>query len=255
MGIFDDIKNTFKNISNYWDSIDTTLQYSENSLLWNPEYHKMKPVPPNALMFGLSIIDWDNSFKKRIGSYNTKDLHIPFQYIEQIPDWVKGANWNEISDIIGRFAPQDIYANSTPQDLELKLYYYAEADRNSEDIGTHWTLENIEKYTKRLQSLVYPMYDGNFSPPPKLKLNIGSIYRDIPVFVKNVSIAWKTPYKIATLQSMLREITLSCRISYPSWQAVSGPKIFVGSANNSVFAYQELDKKYKSSALKLYYKR
>jgi len=255
MGIFDDVKKTFRNISNYWDSLDADLRYSENNLLWSEEYHKMKSVPPNALLFGLSIIDWDKSFSKRIRSYKAKDLHIPFQYIEQIPDWVKGAEWNSISDVIGRFAPQDVYSNSGPIDFDIKLHYYAEANKNTDEYATHWTLENIETYTKRLQSLVYPMYDGLYSPPPKLKLNIGSIYRDIPVIIKNVSIAWKSPYQISTLQSILREITLSCRVAYPSWQAISCPKVYMGKSDNAVFAYQQLDKKYNSTSMSRIYKR
>ena len=213
-------------------------------------------MPTNAFMFGLVILDWDGSFQKRLRKYSSvADLKIPFQYIEEIPPWQKAANWTEVGDIIGRFEPMNVYANSGPMEIQLKLIYLAEA-KTSVDSASPWTLEYIETLTKRFQSLVYPAYDGQYSPPPKLLLNIGNVWRDIPVVVKQCAVTNEAPYDIGTLLSHKRTITLDCRISYPTWQGMSNTRIYAayegggGRYGPDVFAYETLDQKFKPVSMR-----
>lgn len=217
---------------------------SQDNTTWDVDYHAInKPVPQNAAMFGLTIIDWDYKFRKRLKKYTTEDLQIPFQYIEQVPMWEKSAGWNDVGDIMGRFEPLTVYASSMPQELSLSLIYIAEAKTKSSNadgtIRTPWTLDEIDKYTRRLQSLVYPMYDGKYSAPPKLKLNIGSIYIDVPVIVKQVQYTPEAPFDIETLSPLTRKIQLQLRIAYPTWQGISATTVYK-SNDNRVFAYREL---------------
>jgi len=181
----------------------------------------------NPQNFGFMVWDWEDTFKKAINRQkskyqrslfeedylkgniwdkdNKKFFGIPFQYIEQVPVWNKGANWNEMSDIMGNFESQSIYANSGAQDLSLSLVYHAESSQGSalevsntnfSDLKYDWNLPNIDRFILQLKSLVFPQYDGKFSPPVKMLLNIGSIYIDVPVVIKNITVEETAPYEL-----------------------------------------------------------
>lgn len=224
---------------------------SELTLNWDPAMHRTgSPMPANAEIWGLKILDWDNAFTERMEQFTEADLRIPFQYLEQIPNWDKGANWNDVGDVMGRFESMAVYSNSGAQELSLTLIFHAEALRNGVGVRTHWTLENIEMYTKRLQSLVFPGYDGKFSPPNKVLLNIGNIWRNVPLIVKNVSVEHQAPFHWETGLPMMRKITVQCRTSYPLWQGIGNMSVYtawdeargVGErVGSEVFAFEALD--------------
>jgi hypothetical protein len=210
-----------------------------SSPLWNGDYHVLsKPVPYNAFLFGLVLIDFTNNFK-RITRVKTSELEIPFQYMDEIPPWAKGANYQEIGDIMGRFEPVNIYSNSGGQDLQLQLHYVSEAKYDA-GATTPWTMEKIEKITNKLKSLVYPMYDKTYAPPLKVLLNIGHWFHNIPVLIKNVNVVGEPPIDTETGLPRNRKITLDCRINYPMWQNITAPKVFTGQDSSTIFAYEEL---------------
>lgn len=227
---------------------------NELTLNWNEGLHRTgAPLPADCTVWGLQILDWDNSFTERMEEFTEADLRIPFQYMEQLPNWDKGASWSDVGDIMGRFEGPAVYANSGAQDLTLGLTYYAEALRNAAGVRTHWTLENIEMYTKRLQSLVFPAYDGQFAPPCKVLLNIGNIWRNVPLVVKNVSVESMAPFHVGTGLPMLRKVTVQCRTSYPLWQGIGNMTVYtawdeargVGERYGAdVFAFESLDDKW-----------
>ena len=218
---------------------------------WDSRMHELgTPIPMNALMWGLMILDFDGTNKKRLKKYGTTDLKMPFQFMENIPDWAKGANWTDSSDILGRFEPIPFYTSSAAQIIDLPLIYMAEALQAGPEVSSPWTLEWIEQLVKRFQSLVYPVYDGNFTPPPKVVLNIGNIYRDIPLIVKNVTVKNGPPYHVLTGLPMKRQITVSCQVSYPPWQGIGSSQIYTayegaaGAQGPDIFAVQTLDQRY-----------
>ena len=209
-----------------------------------------QPTPFAAKTFGLTINDWDGGLKKRITKLATKDLYIPFQYLEEIPNWEKSSSWSAAETPMGRFEPIQVYANGEAQDVTLDLFYHAET---YEDQNT-WSLKFIETMTQRIKSLQYPIYDDEFAAPPKCLLNIGSVFVDVPVAIKQVNVTNSAPYDYQTGLSMLRKITISAVISYPMWQAVSGTQVFASSdAPGKVFAYKQLPKASRSGYTKQSY--
>ena len=228
----------------------------ENQLTqhWDERIHQTgQPVPANCEIWGLKILDWDNSFSERMERFTEADLKIPFQYIDKIPDWNKGAVWNDQTDIMGRFEPPSIYSNSGPQEISFEMIYNAEALKNSPGIRTHWTLENIEQYVKRMQSLVYPQYDGRYSPPTKVLFNIGNIYRNVPLVIKNVQVAYEAPFDISTGLARNIKISVQSKVDYPMYQGIGQMTVYTAWDNargvgqkygGEVFAYEVLDSKY-----------
>lgn len=243
-----------------------TSQYNSASMLGNR-------VGMEPFKFGLIIWDWDEQYAKRLrqlkyqnyenlmdedpykykkwpsGSAGREDFYgIPFQFIEHPPIWTKSANWSDISDIMGRFESQSIYASTGPNDMTLTLIYYATSSKgsdleltspfNSSYIG-QWTLGAIDRFVLQLQSLVFPQYDGLYGPPVKCLLNIGNIFVDFPVIIKTVTVEQNEPYEVTTMRSMMRKVTLEMRSSYPSWQAIGATQVWT-SDGNGVFARQEL---------------
>jgi hypothetical protein len=220
---------------------------------WNPNMHiTHQSIPANCEIWGLKILDWDKSFKKRLKQYSVADLKIPFQYLESIPAWEKGADWKDVGEIMGRFETPAIYSASNAQELTLTMLYHAEALKNQESTKTHWTLENIEIYIKRLQSLMFPQYDGRYSPPTKVLLNIGNIFRNVPLIIKNVSVESTGPYDTLTGLPKMREITLAARVSYPMYQSIGQLQVYTAydentdenKYGNEVFAMEVLDNKW-----------
>lgn len=202
-------------------------------------------VPANALLFGFAINDVDTSFggrlSERLAEYSLDDLKIPFQYLETIPIWQKQANYNDIQDIIGRFESFSIYQNSNAQDVPITLMYYAEGTEADEIHRiSPWTIEKIDMYVKRLQSLVYPQYDGNYGPPMTVKMNIGSLYREVPLTIRNITIEYTGPFDTNTLKSIGVKITLECKTAYPLYQSITASKVYLETTENRVFAFKKL---------------
>lgn len=242
------IKNIYDEISQNYNNDEYTPSiyelYSNGD--WDPLLLGIQSnyPKPNAFIFGLIINDWDQSLRSRNPLIKTNDLEIPFQIIETIPNWDKSANYDDIgSEILGRFESYAVYTKSQAQEFSLTLYYSAYA-RDNINTTSFWTLENIEMLEKRLQSLVFPMYVNGFSPPPKVLLNIGNIFYNFPVVVKQVNIEYQPPYDYLTGLSINRKIILNLRSAYPAWQAISGDKIYMGkskkSAGNHLFAYKKI---------------
>ena len=224
---------------------------NELTLNWDPAMHTTgRPIPANCEIWGLKILDWDDAFANRIAEFTEPDLRIPFQYLEQIPNWDKSANYTDVNEIMGRFEGPTIYSNSNAQDIQLVLTYYAESLKNDIGVKTPWTLENIEGITKKLQSLVFPQYDGRYGPPNKVLLNIGNIWRNVPLIVKQVSVEHQAPYHVYTGLPLMRKITVTCKTSYPLWQGIGSMSVYtawdgargVGERIGSeVFAYEALN--------------
>lgn len=196
-----------------------------------------KPTPFLAKRFGLTIHDWDGKLKSRVIGLDTDDLFLPFQYIEQVPNWEKSSSWNAGETPIGRFEPVQVYSNGEAQEIPLSLTYHAE----SYDDDGAWSLKWIETLVNRIKSLEYPMCDDEFSAPPKCLLNIGSIYTDVPVIVKGVTVENPGPFDWRTGLSMIRKVTLTCSVSYPMWQSIGMTQVFASAdSGGKVTAYRRL---------------
>lgn len=198
-------------------------------------------VPAIAQIFGLTI---QNRKLQRVYYRGLRGNHVPFQYIEQIPPRAKTANYDDV-EIHSRFESIPIYKSSGNNEFQLQLKYYAEG---SEKLGhqTFWTVEQIERIVKKLEALTFPAYDDKFSPPDKVLLNIGSIYIDVPVVIKSVSLNYKPPYDIDTLQSRFIEATVDCKTAYPTYQAIGSSQIYLVATDrvaedngNSVYAFKK----------------
>lgn len=166
----------------------------------------------------------------------TKDGDIPFQYIEQIPTWSKAANYTEISDIAGRYESLSVYSNSQAQDLSLTLIYHVETET-----GT-WSMSFIEQLKNRLRACVFPEYGdspGNkrYGAPPILLLNIGSIYTNFPVIMRNISIDESTgPFDPNDgLKPHIKKITLELKSTFPIYQKISHNDVW-RSSNGTIFS-------------------
>lgn len=224
-------------------------------------------APANANRFGLIVLDAYNIFRRNNiskiiaqGIANGKsigrrpeaiieEMKIPFQYIEKIPDFQKNANYQETSDIAGRFESIDVYSNSASQDISLNLMYSAEGSLAIEAQGmdvprTTWTVEYIDVLIGRLKAFVYPTYNKRYYPPMKALLNIGAQYRNVPVYIKSVKIENLPPYDIQTGIGRNFKVDLECRVSYPLWQSIDAGDVYTGINNErqSVFAYKEFNK-------------
>lgn len=179
-------------------------------------------VPMNAWVYGLIIEDRDLSRNIYKG---LRANHIPFQYMEMVPAKTKGAEYDSI-DTVGRFEKINTYKGSNNSESELILRYYAEGTEDPKyNHKTKWTIEQIDRLVKRLESLVYPAYDGNYGPPNRCLLNIGKSYVDFPIVVKNISVLNKAPFRTSDGLSMFREINLSIMSDYPINQAIGAEDI------------------------------
>ena len=210
-----------------------------------------------ASIFGLTILPRSDVF-----SYDGGRLRIPFQYLtEGVPSLTKTANYDD-TNIPGRFEGIPSYSYSNSTEFQLDLTYTAESKkRKSSDIekesflnnstdflngratlnqaglkyfndvygkknsGAIWTLEYINGLIPLFESLVYPQYDANFSPPNLCLLNIGSIFMDLPVLIKTVTVAHKAPFDIQTMMPRTYQITLDLRVSFSLYQAISSRSI------------------------------
>lgn len=198
-------------------------------------------VPAIAPIFGLTI---QNRRLQRVFYKGLRGNYIPFQYIEQIPPRAKAANYDDV-EIHSRFESIPIYKSSANNEFQFILKYYAEG---SEKLGhqTFWSVEQIERILKKLEALVYPAYDDKFSPPDKALLNIGSIYVDVPVVIKNVSLNYRPPYDIESMQSRFIEATVDCKTAYPTYQAIGSNQIYLVATDraaeadgNNIYAYKK----------------
>lgn len=199
----------------------------------------------SSSIFGLTIIPRSDVF-----SFDGGLLKIPFQYLtEGVPSLTKSANYDD-TNIPGRFEgiPSYTYSNST--EFQLDLTYVAESKKTEfgnkkiprsvneaqqqivEKISEKysptggkknniWTLEYINSLIPLYESLVYPSYDDNYNPPNLCLLNIGSIFMDVPVLIKTVTVAHKSPFDIKTMMPRTFQVTLDLRMAYPLFQAIS----------------------------------
>jgi len=195
-------------------------------------------VPANARVFGLVIED--RELKRFIDPRGIRAHHIPFQYIENIPTKSKAASYDSV-EITGRFESLMLFRSGENINCSLTLMYHAEGTDSNPNHVTPWTIEQLERLTRRLESLVYPAYDNKFGPPNTCKLNIGSLFVDFPVRIRNVSLSHRPPFKIETLQSFRQDIVLDLISAYPMNQAISAEAIerstyLLEEASNSVFA-------------------
>lgn len=196
-----------------------------------------------AAIFGLTIIPRSDIF-----SYDGNRLKIPFQYFtEGVPSLTKAANYDD-TNIPGRFEGIPSYTYSNTVEFQLDLSYIAETQKTvseSKLIATKeqaletfvkdkilktnknniWSLEYINSLIPLYESLVYPQYDDGFNPPNLCLLNIGSIFMDLPVLVKSVTIAHKQPFDIKTMMPRMFQVTLDLRIAFPLYQAISSRMI------------------------------
>ena len=195
----------------------------------------------SASLFGLTILPRSDIF-----SYDGGMLKIPFQYLtEGPPSLTKTANYDD-TNIPGRFEGIASYTYSNTTDFQLDLTYVAESKlMNNGEISKSqafnnfmgdvynsgskknniWSLEYINSLIPLYESLVYPQYDEQYNPPNLCLLNMGSIFMDLPVLIKTITIAHKPPYDIETMMPRNFQVTVDLRISYPIYQAISSRDI------------------------------
>lgn len=205
----------------------------------------------SAAIFGLTILPRSDIF-----SYDGGRLKIPFQHLtEGLPSLTKSANYDD-TNIPGRFEGIPSYSYSNTIDFQLDLTYVAESrkkkkddmtdddyfskvknpddmikalgekyDRSTKKINNLWTLEYINSLIPLYESLVYPQYDQQYNPPNLCLLNIGAIFIDLPVLIKTVTVAHKSPFDIKTMMPRTYQITLDLRVAYPLYQAISSRSI------------------------------
>lgn len=182
-------------------------------------------VPAKAQLFGFIIQD---KYLRREMMKGIRANHIPFQYIEQIPTVPKQANYDSY-ETLGRFENLQVYKSSNAIDFSISLIYYAEATEDPNlyisPPRTSWTIENIERFTRRLQSLVYPKYDGKYSPPNLVLLNMGGIHIDVPIKIRSVSVVQKPPFTFNKLKPFRQDIQIEAFTTYPLWQALGADVI------------------------------
>lgn len=199
-------------------------------------------APMDANKFGLRIIDTSASGLRQ-SKKKYKDFYIPFQNVEEFPSWQKAANWGSVGDMMGRFEDISIYGNSGAQESSITISYLAESEK-SYDNGSPWSLETVNKITKRIQSLVYPQGDQFFSPPFKAVLNIGKMYMDFPVIIKNITMPMEAPFYWKTAETLYRKITIELRSSYPLWQTITAESVYNSKDGSSkCFARKEYKRK------------
>jgi len=182
-----------------------------------------QPVPFYPNVFGLSVYEGPKSsanFNLAPRQTNLNAKAIPFQYIDGIPNWSKSANYQDVNDIMGRYEGYSIYSNSSAQECQLTLHYHAERE-----VGFGWSLENIERIEKYIQSLVLPTTNKMYSPPPRMLLNIGYLWRSVPVIVRNVNIEYIGPFMADGLRAHQRKITLELRTNYDLSRSMSRDEI------------------------------
>lgn len=198
----------------------------------NSLYQRSEPM--NAWKFGLIIQDRRLTGK----AYGLRKNHIPFQYLGEggeLPQWTKSANYEE-TQIIGRFEPIKTYTNSGDNKFTLNLMYYAMGTERLTDAPkqgaeqyypntSNWTIEQITRIAAKIESLVYPQYDGKYSPPRFCLLNIGSVFINYPVVVNEVTIHSLPPFSTLDLTPMRRTVSLSLTSFFPTYQPVSADGI------------------------------
>ena len=203
-------------------------------IFFRGETGRYRYQPMNAWKFGLIMQDR----RLRGTAYGLRKTHIPFQYLGEngeLPNLQKTANYDE-TQILGRFEPLKTYTNSSDIKFTLNLVYFADGTERlspfprqgaemTGPIVSPWTIEQISRISAKFESLVYPQYDGKFSPPRYCLLNIGSIFIDFPILITSVNVQHMTPYSTRDLNPMRRNITLECVSYYPLYQAIGSDSI------------------------------
>lgn len=200
------------------------------------------PVPFYASVFGLTVYEGASSianFNMTPRGQNLSEKEIPFQYIEGVPNWSKGANYQDTNDILGRYEGFAVYSNSNSQETTITLHYHAERET-----GYGWSLENIEKIEKYLQSLVYPTTNIKYAPPPRMLLNIGYLWRNVPVIIRNVNIEFIGPFMADGFRAHQRKITLELKTNYDLGRSMSRDEIISNASGTSryeIFAARKIN--------------
>lgn len=194
-------------------------------------------VQPNVNIFGLKsqeIKTANEKFTLRRARGNLfEPIRIPFQYIEKIPNWQKSASYSE-DNVIGRYEPIPVYSHSNAQSIKVDLMYHAYSENNGD-----WSLRKIEsEIIPKLKSLCFPQYDGRFSPPQPMVLNIGSHFIDVPVVIVDVNVEPHGPFEIDGLKAHGNKVSLDLRVAYPIYQAIS-QNLIIRAADNTIFAKKE----------------
>ena len=204
------------------------------------KYHGIRAnqdFPFNASQLGFTIQDRKLSTKKNAVTGLRENL-IPFQFIgDEIPVITKSANYEE-SSIATRFEPLKSYSGSNSQDVSMRVIFIA---LGSKKLGhkTFWTIENIEELIRKLQSLVYPTYSTKFEAPKTVLLNMGSIFMDVPLKIKSISIANKSPFELSDITARTKEVSIEAVVSYPIYQSLEASDIMFSEIGNRVFAYKK----------------
>lgn len=207
------------------------------------KYHGIRPhedFPYNASLLGFTIQD-RNLATKRNSELGIRENLIPFQFLgDELPPDSKSATWDETS-IPGRFEPIKHYSQSNSTEISLKLIYVALGTKKRNH-KTFWTIENIEILTQKLKSLVFPNYNPKYESPKTVLLNMGSIFIDLPLKIKNITILHKAPHEISDLTGRIKEISVEATVSYPIYQSITAKSIFFSEEGNKIFAYKKFSR-------------
>lgn len=195
-----------------------------------------KAVPASPNLFGMIILDAE--LRRR------REHQIPFQYIEQVPNYQKSAQYEDITTI-HRFEPVSVFSHNNAQEFTLTLIYYAEgleAHNQFDGKKNVWTLEYIEKLSTKIKALNIARYTPRPAPPYKVLLNIGNLYSDFPVIVRDISMTYEPPFYFKTMQSFQQKITLQCRSSYPLYQAIDGSELVLQETATGIMAQKKFNR-------------
>jgi hypothetical protein len=167
----------------------------------------------------------ERQLKNQIKGYNKKNK---LEAIEEIK------NGKSVVNVVDDFLKEGTTEARKLIDKYLRDVYSPQAKPKS-----HWTAQYIDSLVVKLKSLVFPQYDGNFSPPNKVLFNAGDLFVDYPLVIKSINVEHEGPFRIDNMMPMTYKITMSCVTNYPLYQALSGSRIYSGVEGSAVFAQKK----------------